>query len=282
MLNNICNIILDNKVILILLIIILIYFIIKIINHNKIENFYDVESIDTGLVVNIRTHGTVLKVSLHDFFNFIEYYQLKDLEPKEHAEYTCHLGSENTMLNNTVRNLLDNLEFIIKSNNKDNFYHRFLIKFASPNLAIDDLTQQYRRGNEEEMIKDKIGKQFTFLKSNELDTYYPKPSLKSRHQYPLQYSMTVHDYYNYKTTEVNLLVLKMLIEDIQGAKDTLNKIIRPTEHIAFEDELLYPLQVIMKSMLSIALTDTYKEYVYKQKFDIKYEGLVFNPHLIKI
>ena len=131
-----------------------------------------------------------------------------------------------------------------------------------------------------------IGKKYIPISNsykNEYDKYYPRPNIDSEHQNPLPFNINVHNYYTYENTEVNLLAFKKLIDIVQeDNREQFSDIIRPTEHIVFEKEFLVPMRSIIYSMLAIVNTTLYKEYVHGQKFKLKYAGLIFNPHMIRI
>jgi hypothetical protein len=202
------------------------------------------------------------KVNLNEFFKFLEYYMTNDMDPRNKPyEGTCYIKGEEISISNNIRNLLTMLNFIVNTNDKDNFYHRYLITKIGSNLQYH-MREPKRRLNFDEMVRNNIGKQFTFLKKSAIDYYYPKPSLNSKHQEPIPFSISVHNYYTYETFEINLLALQNMIKDIQrGDRLLFIDIIRPTEHRAFEKEFLIPMKSVINSMLKIIKTSIYRNYI---------------------
>ena len=171
------------------------------------------------------------------------------------------------------------LNFIVNVNNKDNFYSRFLVMKAGANLEYDK-QHPFRRQDYDELVRNKIGKQFTFLPPNEYDNYYPKPSIDSEYQSPLPNSINVHNYYTTENTEVNLMALQMLLElvhhnDINVFKD----IYRPTEYPIFDTEFMSPLKSIKNSIVEIVNTNAYREYLKNEKFADKYKDVMYRQGL---
>lgn len=237
-------------------------------------------------------------VDLKDFFNFIELFMIEDMDPRNEYNLVgqfASYGSTTTassainfrkgdyiIISNNIRNIFLMLNFIIKSNNKDNFYHRFLISKVGPNMQYNDRNEYYRmRLNRDELVKNKIKKEFSFLEKNVFDDYWPKVSYKSNDQYPIPHSINIHDYYTYNNIQINLLALQMLIDIIQTNDPNMyNDWVRPTENIAFEDEFRMPFKSFINSVYKIINTETYKEYLHNQKFKLKYRSVQFDPNKI--
>lgn len=268
--------------------ILIVPFIICFIYSNKISNKINTNEAFEVIIADSKQQN-MKRVDLGDFFKFIEYFMVTDMDARDKPLHPlCYTEGESIRISNNIRNLLQMLHFIVYSNDKDNFYHRFLVTKVGPNL------QKYmkipiRRLNYDEMVKNKIGKKFSFLKKTEIDKYWPRANLDSYHQNPqymmngVPFTINVHNYYSYDNTEINLLALQILMELVQkGDRSLFGQNIRPTEHISFENEFLIPMRSIINSMLAIINTDVYRDYVHKQRFSLKYRGLVFNPHMVEI
>lgn len=222
--------------------------------------------------------GMRRQVDLTDFFQFVEYFQLDDLDQKDQEyEASWQRSDEKRVLRNDIVTLLQSLYYIVYVNNKDNFYHRYLISYTGSTLQYDG-GHPLRRINYDEMVENKISNQYTMMSQNEYDNYYPRPNLDSRHQSPVVHTLTVHNYYKEQDIMINLLVIHDLLEKVQQNDTNLfSKIVRPTEQDVFENEFIAPLITIKNCILNIVDTDMYKEYLSNQKFQIKYERLAFNP-----
>lgn len=271
-----------------------------------IQQFYctnRVEGFDA--LIGDKKRGIVRRVDLNDFFNFVEWYQIGDLDPNgtlynsqtdnQLASYdqklptqdatgaSCAIDGEAIVIRNNIKNLLDTLHYIVNVNNKDNFYSRFLVTKVGSNLQFDEDHPRRFKLNYEEMVYNKISPQFTITPQNQLDLYLPRPSTGSLNQNPVPLTINLHNYYNLKNIQINLLALKMVFDLIQDDNPELfTNIIRPTEHPAFQEEFLVPLRSVINSMADITATDIYKEYLHEQQFKLKYRGLVFNPDMIKL
>jgi len=76
-------------------------------------------------------------------------------------------------------------------------------------------------------------------------------------------NITLKDYYTDKDIDLNLLVLKKMINtNITGSNELIDK--------------------ISQAMVKINNTQIYKEYLKDEKFDYKYAGDIFNPDMIRI
>ena len=221
---------------------------------------------DFEVIIGDKLYGDVLKIKLRDLFAFIDNFQVNDMDPRQKLNgQSCHRRDESIIVQNAIREMLKNLRFIIYSNNKDNFYHRFLVSKIGPNLQ-NYMDHTKRKLNFDEMVRDRIGKQFTFIEKNEYDKYYPRPNLDSYHQSPLPTNINVHNYYTYENIEVNLLALKAIIDLCQnGNHNDFGLIVRPTEHMIFEEEFMVPIRSITNSILTIVNTNKYKEYIFSYK-----------------
>jgi len=248
---------------------------ILLINRNSKESF--------DVIIGDKKRGNVKIIDLEDFFNFLEYYMVIDMDPRTSDfgyQPVCTRKGQSIKIANNIRNLLQMLHFVIYNNDKDNFYHRFLVTKVGSNLQ-SAMRSPIRKLNYDEMVRDKIGKKFTFLKSNEYDKYWPRANLDSEHQYPLPYSINVRNYYTEENTEINLLALKMLIDIVQHKNRTyFDQIIRPTEHIAFGKEFMVPMISIINSILSIINTNIYKDYIHKHKFKVKYQNTINDQYRV--
>jgi len=252
--------ILNNKKILyILLIIFLIYFsLYQISCYNK-----------EGFDVDIKGHDVYVKMELKEFFNFVEYFQINDMDSNTVNNISSSLLSplrhEKLIISEHIRNILKLVHYIIYVNNKDNFYHRYLLMKWGSNLS------HYvgENPNYDRMVRAKIKSKYTFLPENEYDRYYPRPSIDSEHQQPNHFTINIHDYYTYENTEINLLVLKKLLELVQlNDNNMFGDIVKPTEHVSFDTEFVIPLKSILNSIRLIIETDAYRNYIKKYKFGI--------------
>ena len=255
-------------IILIILIILLIILFCTDKNDNKIngEHF---EAI-------VRDGDFITRITdLTNFFQFVEYHQSIELTPESYlSEAGINRTHEKEMISNNIRDLLNSLKFMINVNNKDNFYHRFIINYVGSNLDYNQ-GHPLRRINFDEMVRDKIGRQFTIHPENEFDKYYPRPNLDSKHQGSLPHTINVHNYYTYENIQINLVALKMLLEMVQEKNhDVFAKIVRPSEHDVFETEFIAPIEIIKNSILNIVNAHLYKEYIHNQKFNTKYLALM--------
>ena len=218
------------------------------------------------------------RINLEHFFQFVEYYQSQDMAANHDNNqriFSGKLNEEMVRIKNNILNLLKLLHFIVTVNNQDNYYSRFLVIKVGSNL---EYSQQFpfRRQNYDKLVKGNIARQFTFLPSNDYDRYYPKPSHKSKHQYPLPNTINVHNYYTAENTEINLMVLKMLLERSHGQDpNNFNEIYHPTEHDNFIQEFLVPLEMIKRSILYIANTSMYKDYLKTQKNSENYKEILY-------
>jgi hypothetical protein len=249
---------------------------------NRVENF--------DAILGDKKRGIVRRVDLNDFFNFVEWFQVGDLDPKgtlfntqtdnQLASYdqklpmmdaqgaSCVIDGDAIIIRNSIRNVLDTLHYIVNVNDKDNFYSRFLVTKVGSNLQFDRDHPRRFKLNYEEMVYNRISPQFTItpqkpneiwratelLDQNAFDLYLPRPSTGSMNQNPVPLTINLHNYYNLKNTEVNLLALKMLFDLIQDDNPELfSNIIRPTEHPAFQQEFLVPLRSVINSMLEITI-----------------------------
>lgn len=242
--------------------------ILALVNASKKEHF--------EMIISNSEKQIIKKVDLQDFFQFIEYYQTVDIDQyTEKQSYASTLRrNELIIIGDNIRNLLRMLKFIVNVNNKDNFYSRFLVMKVGSNLEYDK-EHPFRKQNYDELVRNKIGKQFTFLPPNEYDNYYPRPSIDSEYQYPLPNSINVHNYYTSENFEVNLMALQMLLElvhnnDINVFKD----IYRPTEYPIFDSEFMSPLKSIKNSIVEIVNTSIYREYLNNVKFADNYKDVI--------
>lgn len=272
----------NNYIVIIIVVIILIYLYANNINNtnntNK-EGFGFVENeivpqklLDSNgpfeVVIKDKLYGVDLIIRLDHLFNFIDYFQVEDMDPRNDNTFSyCLARGDKVKIQNAIREMLKALRFIVYSNNKDNFYHRFIVSKVGPNLQefMND-ENIVRRLNYDEMVRNRIGKQFTFLENNEYDKYYPRPNLDSMKQSPLKTSINVHNYYTYDNIMVNLLALKIMIGLIQhNNQNVFNDIVRPSEHIIFEEEFMIPMKSIINNILTIATTNSYEEYLHHHK-----------------
>lgn len=269
-----------NKIVLLLFIVVFAIFFYVMTSDNDIENF--------EVLLMDRKRRNMKILDLNDFFKFIEFFMVSDMNQNINnsniinnsndvtgsAYYpSCYVEGESILISNNIRNLLKMLHFIVNVNYKDNFYHRILITKTGPNLQ--KFMQEPRRLNYEELVNNRIGKQFTFLKETELDKYYPRPNIDSKFQNPLPFNINVHNYYTYENTEVNLITLQTIIDLTQQRDISLfEQNVRPTEHVAFKNEFLVPVQSIINSMLEIINTNTYKNYIHNMRFNVKYRNFI--------
>jgi hypothetical protein len=239
------------------------------------------------LIGDDHSHNESIKrVDIKDFFNFVEYHMINDMDPRietNGAQWElCHVKGETIKISNNIRNLLEMLHFIVYVNNKDNFYNRFLVTKVGSNL-MHKMRQPKRKMNYDEMVRNHIGQQYTFMKKSGLHEYAPKASIESEHQYPIPDSINIHNYYKTENIEVNLLALKILIDLVQeGNTSYFEQNIRPTEHIAFENEFMVPTRSLINSMLTIVNTEAYRKYNHNMlvKNPNKYKHRGFNPTMI--
>jgi hypothetical protein len=234
------------------------------------------------LIVGDPVNKRVNAIDLENFFQFVEYFQSEDLQTEEvPLQATCSREGDMIRVRNAINTLLLTLRYIIEVNDKDNFYHRWMVAKMGSNMDWDE-SHPRRRLNYDEMVRNNIGKQFTITPENEFDEYKPNANLNSKYQSPMPHSISVHNYYREQNFEVNLLTLQSILSLVQeNNPDVFSAIVRPTEHPVFQEEFVAPLKMILNSMLTIVMTDTYKEYLTKQKFDPKYGSLIFNPLMIR-
>lgn len=251
-------------------------FILSLVNLNKKEHF--------ELLIGNDEKQLIKKVDLQHFFQFIEYYQTVDMDlSAEIQSYaSCDRESESIKIGNNIRNLLQMLHFIVSVNDQDNFYNRFIVMKVGTNVDYDK-QHPVRKQNYDELVRNKIGKEFTFLPSNEYDNYYPRPNIDSKYQYPLPNNINVHNYYTYENTEVNLLALQMLLELVHsGDINVFEDLYRPTEYITFNSEFMVPLKSIKNSVLEIVNTNAYREYLKNYKFADKYKDIIYTQGLLNL
>jgi hypothetical protein len=67
----------------------------------------------------------------------------------------CDSRDEQILIQNTIRQLLRNLNFIVNSNDKDNFYNRFLVAKVGSNLYQGQIRPERKR-NFDEMMRNNI------------------------------------------------------------------------------------------------------------------------------
>lgn len=266
-----------KKLIVILMIVILIIFSFYLFQRYVPQNK---EGFD--VIIGDIANGRVNAIDLENFFQFIEYFQTNDLSTESRSlTAVCYREGDLINIRNAIINILQMLRFIVNVNNKDNFYHRWMVAKMGSNMEWDEQHPR-RKLNYDEMVRNNIGKQFTIMPENQLDLYWPHANLDSKYQNPMPHTINVHDYYTEQNVEVNLLTLKVLLELIQeNNPDVFSSIVRPTEHPVFQQEFVAPLKSIIHSMLAIVMTDSYKEYLTKFKFDPKYGSLTFNPLMIR-
>lgn len=236
--------------------------------ENEIVPLKELEEDDPFDVVMVdRRYGNALIINLKHLFTFMEKFQVDDMDPRnEWGNKLCHKRDEIIIIQNAIKQILKNLRFIVYSNNKDNFYNRFIVSKVGPNLKKYMNKHNNRKMNYDEMVKNKIGKQFTFLQQNEYDKYYPRPNIDSSHQNPLPTSINIHNYYTYENIELNLLAFRMLIEMCQGNDHSkFGFLVRPTEHVAFEEEFMVPLKSAINAILTIIHTSAYAQYLHNYK-----------------
>lgn len=227
------------------------------------------------VILGDKKSGTLSRVHLQHFFQFVEYYQTEDMAGEQKRVFPNKSQEEMVEIKNKILDLLKMLHFIINVNDKDNYYSRFLVIKVGSNLEYSKQFP-FRRQNYDELVKGHVGKQFTFLPPNEYDNYYPKPSVETSYQNPLPNTINVHNYYTAENTEVNLMALKMLLEKSHGQDpNKFNEIIHPSEYDNFIQEFLVPLTIIRKSIVYIANTNMYKNYLKSQKFSDKYKPILF-------
>ena len=263
-----------NKFITIILFAILIIILIYIVTNNKKtktkKELFEVIVGDPKL-------GIISRVNLQHFFQFVEYYQTEDMNQTQNQQkrFTIIGQDEGTYIRNNIITLLKMLNYIVNVNEKDNYYSRFLVIKVGSNLEYSKQFP-FRRQNYDELVRGKVGKQFTFLPKNEYDLYAPRVSHESSYQYPLPDTINVHDYYNSNNIELNLMALQMLLERIHGDDpNSFKEIFHPTEHPNFLSEFMIPLKLIKNNILHIVNTNSYKEYLKNQKFQDKYKDLLF-------
>ncbi|QKF93841.1 hypothetical protein QKU48_gp0383 [Fadolivirus algeromassiliense] len=225
----------------------------------------------------------IKKIDLEHFFQYVEYFQTNDLKPDENVGLsTCKREGEYIKIANNIRNLLSTLHFMVNVNDRDNFYQRYLVMKVGANLEYDK-AHPFRRNNYDELVRNKIGKEFTFLPQNEYDRYYPRPSIDSEYQYPLPNTINVHNYYNGENVEVNLMGLKMLLEIVHDNNmNDFEDLYRPTEYIVFEKEFFNPLKSIKNSIVEVVNTNSYRDYISNQKFSDKYKDITYAQGLLNL
>jgi len=81
--------------------------------------------------------GNVNKVDLIHFFQFIEYFQIDylNIDGENVESLTSNYNIEYIRINNSIKDLLDALNLLVNTNNKDNYYNRFLIHKLGTNLS---------------------------------------------------------------------------------------------------------------------------------------------------
>ena len=251
-------------------------FILSLVNYNSTEHF--------ELLIGDDDKQLIKSVDLQHFFQFIEYYQTVDMDLNAEIQSyaSCDRESESIKIGNNIRNLLQMLHFIVSVNDQDNFYNRFIVMKVGTNLEYDK-QHPYRKQNYDELVKNKIEKEFTFLPPNEYDNYYPRPSIDSKYQTPLPNSINVHNYYTYQNTEINLLALQMLLELVHaGDLNVFDDLYRPTEYVTFNSEFVTPLKSIKNSILAIVNTNAYREYIKNYKFADKYKDVIYAQGLLNL
>lgn len=229
----------------------------------------------------------IINIDLEHLFNFIEFWQTTDLslDPYVHPQGNIwqdrsgsayggvgFLEAESAPLRDNIKSLMETLHFLIKTNNGDNFYNRFLVQKIGSNLNLYDPIRA-RRLNFDELVYNKVNNQFGYNEQAQIiDSYAPRVNLGSKNQQPLPTSVNVHNYYDGSNVEVNLLALSRLLDLAEeNNRNLFASIVRPTEHPIFKDEFLIPLRRIKNTIWDIAHTVTYSEYLKTHKFDIKYE-----------
>lgn len=247
--------------------------------------FILIKKLDEGFEVILSNpdHEVIKKIDLENFFQYLDYFQTEDMQPDESMRLSsCRREGEYIRIANNIRNLLQMLHFMVAANDKDNFYQRYLVMKVGANLEYDR-AHPFRKQNYDEMVRNKIGKQFTFLPQNEYDRYYPRPNIDSEYQYPLPNTINVHNYYTEENTEVNLMAMKMMLELVHDNNpNDFKDLYRPTEYIIFENEFLNPLKSIKNSMVEIANTNSYREYISNQKFADKYKDVSYAQGLLNL
>jgi hypothetical protein len=273
--NNIIFIynIMNKFVTIILLSILIMIFIYIITNKPKKTEPFEIVLGDPKL-------GIISKVHLQHFFQFVEYYQTEDLNQNQFGSlnqekrFNLKFQDEGIYIRNNVTTLLKMLNYIVNVNEKDNYYSRFLVIKVGSNLEYSKKFT-FRRQNYDELVRGKVGKQFTFLPQNEYDLYAPRASHESSYQYPLPDTINVHDYYKTKNIELNLMALKMLLERVHGDDpNSFKEIFHPTEHPNFLSEFMIPLKLIKNNILHIVNTDTYKQYLKTHKHSANYKDRI--------
>jgi len=244
------------------------------------QTFYTKELFDTPIIdkpiieviISNEAKNDPRIVDLDNFFAFLDYFQTTDMnENSKNLDVKCMIDGEFIKIGNEIRNLMRMLHFIVNVNNKDNFYNRFIVMKFGSDMDYDSIHTHIHQ-NYDELVRNKISKQFTFLPPNEYDLYYPKPSINSDNQNPLPLSINVHNYYTDENTQVNLVALQRILEMAQDNDHKLfGDVVRSTEHVAFEDEFMVPLLSIKNSMYNIVTSRLYKKYLDKQQFQYKYQ-----------
>lgn len=258
-----------------LLLLILLLSIILILILKRTEGF--------EVILSNFDHSVIKKIDLEHFFQYVEYFQTEDMRPSEGIGMsTCKREGDYIKTANNIKNLLSMLHFIVLVNDKDNFYQRYLVMKVGANLEYD-MAHPFRRQNYDELVRNKIGKQFTFMPENKYDKYYPRPNIDSQYQYPLPNTINVHNYYTDENTEVNLMAIKMIMEIIHdNNSNDFKDLYRPTEYMIFEKEFLNPMKSIKNSMIEIVNTNSYKEYISTQKFAGKYKDISYAQGLLNL
>jgi hypothetical protein len=188
----------NKRIVILILIVILLLFAYYQIKCQHVDYF--------DVTIHDDTKQITKMVDLKHFFNFIEYFQISDLNPQEYqGSATDYRAAEFPRIEQDIIQLL-----------------RHLYR----------LTSKYNN-----------------LQDESPDT------------------IRVHSYYTEQSMNINLLILKNLL-------DSLDRI--------SQRDCLVILTSIKNSILSITNTSIYREYLHDQKFEPKYIGIVFNPGLMNI
>ncbi len=205
-------------------------------------------------------------VDLEDFFKFVEWYQINETDPSVTNTYTSvdTYNDEKPRLNEAIQKLLVNLDTMINTNDMNNYYQKYLLQVIAPKLNVDP-------------SKCSIDSDCSVYQRGE---YYPKPYFDSMYQFDIPYDVSVKDLTNGNDIKVNLFAFKHIMEGVISKAKQLPEDQKMSEQ--YQMEIYVPMLASLSLMLAIANTETYKEYVHGYQFKKKYNGLVFNPNMIRL
>jgi len=205
-------------------------------------------------------------VDLEDFFKFVEWYQIIETDPSTSNTYTNVdvYSEERPRLSQGIQKLLTNIDTMVNTNDMNNYYQKYLLQVIAPKLNVDPNScsvdgdcSVYQRGE-----------------------YYPKPYFDSHYQFDIPYDIAVKDVTNGYDIRINLLAFKQLMEGVIVKAHESPENQKMSEQ--YKHEVYIPMLASLSLMLALSNTETYKEYVHGYQFKKKYNGLIFNPNMIRI